>query len=128
VATNKTEYLFSVNPESVDPLARVRKVMRYRNTLWSLSWDEPRLDSLVAEFDERLDQIGRGLRRQMVRDLFSGKAKPEEAAEILKVLKTCLDRGLWPEAQADLDEVEAEVLGDPGDLIGFGSLGHAAAD
>jgi hypothetical protein len=72
---------FLAKPEFA-PEARARKFICFIKTLRALAWDEPRLDSLVAEFDDRLDQIVRGLRRQLVRDLFSGKAKPEEAAEI----------------------------------------------
>lgn len=61
---------------------------------------------MVEEFDGRIDLIVSGVRRQMVRDLFSGKLKPEEARDTLALLKASLRRGQWPTAAEDLDEIE----------------------
>lgn len=113
IAKQGVEFLEQIATD--DPETRLLKMVKLRDCLWAVSWDEPRLDLLVADLDEMLNKIARVFRRQMVRELFAGTLAPEMARETLRVLQETVDRGLWPEAAQDLDE----ILG-PDDLRGFG--------
>ena len=95
-----------------DPLIGAKALVQARDTFDLLARNGyPSFSPLLDEMQKGIEALARLFRRETVRRILTpGIMDNEEAAKCLRVLSEIVERGEWPTAEQDCDEVEAQVV------------------